>query len=286
MRTHPARAAHADQSTLARWATAMAAEGKAPRTTIYDRVRIVRAFLDYTAVPIERVSAADIRYWLARYPNRNTLCTYDKALRSVCAFMLAEGIRPDDPMAAMRRPLPPKGTPRVPSQLALHRLVSWPGLPGRTRAFITLGAFQGLRASETARVHGHDLDLGEGTLAVLGKGSVRAVLPLHPCVVELAALMPANDYWFPSPARPGHPISPCIVMTAMREACAEVGVHIVSHQLRHWYGSTLVRQGADLRTVQELLRHASLNTTQIYTQVTDESRRAAVLRLPTLGGGA
>lgn len=120
-------------------------------------------------------------------------------------------------------------------------------------------------------------------MRVLGKGGVESVLPLHPEIVALAASMPTRDYWFPSD-RPGPHVLSRTVSVNVRRACAAAGVPLHgAHPLRHWFATWLVRGGADLRTTQTLMRHSSLATTARYCEVSEDSRRAAVLRLPSLG---
>jgi integrase/recombinase XerD len=112
---------------------------------------------------------------------------------------------------------------------------------------------------------------------------VTARIPLHPELVALAASMPVAGYWFPADRRGNTGGRGCvlprsvstIVSTAMRRA----GVPGTAHSLRHWYGTALVDSGADLRTTQTLLRHASLATTQLYTAVSQRRQREAIDRL-------
>lgn len=146
---------------------------------------------------------------------------------------------------------------------------------------VLLAALAGLRVHEIAKVRGDDFDLERGTLTVVGKGNKRATIPLHPILLDLVPTMPAG-YWFTHWESPDEPIAGKSCGQAISRAMARAGVAATAHQLRHWYGTSLLESGADLRTVQELMRHESLATTQVYTRVTSERRRAAIhaLNLP------
>jgi site-specific recombinase XerD len=146
-----------------------------------------------------------------------------------------------------------------------------------------LAAYQGLRVHEIAKMHGRDVDLGGALLRVSGKGGVVAELPLHSEVERAALTMPRSSWWFSSTFAPDRPIQGRTVTTHISTAMRRAGVAGVPHSLRHWHATALLRGGTDIRTVQTLMRHASLATTQVYLEVTDEDRRAAVLRLPVLG---
>ena len=146
----------------------------------------------------------------------------------------------------------------------------------RTRAMILLAAFAGLRVHEIAKVRGEHLDLVDRRLTVHGKGDITATLPLHHRIVEhaYAAGMPRTGWWFPGSDR-GHQRRESVGQT-IKEVMVRAGVLGSAHQLRHWYGSELLANGVDLRTVQELMRHRSVSSTQIYTQVTDQRRVAGI----------
>lgn len=148
---------------------------------------------------------------------------------------------------------------------------------------VLLACYQGLRVAEVARMRGEDIDPSEGLLRVAGKGGVIAELPLHPEIALAALTMPRSGWWFRSALAPERPIEGRTVTTHISNAMRRAGVAGVPHGLRHWHATALLRGGTDIRTVQLLMRHASLATTQVYLEVTDEARRAAVLRLPTLG---
>ncbi|MHA7275381.1 tyrosine-type recombinase/integrase [Arthrobacter sp. Hz1] len=144
------------------------------------------------------------------------------------------------------------------------------------RMMILLGSLQGLRVHEIAKIQGQDVDLHNRTLVVNGKGGKIAYLPLHQTVVLFASSFPLRGYWFPSADDPARSVAANSVSRAIKRAMQRADVLGTPHQLRHYFGSTLVQNGVDLRTVQELLRHESLATTQIYTLVTDAARRQAM----------
>lgn len=272
------------EDLLARWAMSMFAEGLSERT-VRLRIGTVRLAAASAGLPAHELHADAIRYWLASKTNGNTLVSYDRCLRSWHRWLLAEGYRREDPMAAMRRPRTPAGVPRPCSTFGLHLVLNQPGLLPRTRVLIMLCAFAGLRAHEAAKVRGGDLS--EGAIRVLGKGQRVRVIPLHPDLAAAAAGLPADDWWFPSGRcdryEVGQPIGVETVTRSVGAAMRAVKVTGGPHTLRHWFATTLLEQGASLREVQELLGHASVSTTQVYTRVTPERLRGAVSRLPSLG---
>jgi len=151
-----------------------------------------------------------------------------------------------------------------------------------TRSKILLAAYAGLRASEIAAMHGRWVDRVAGTVRVHGKGGSDDVIPLHPVLLDEAEHYPSRGYWFPSPYRLGMPVKGASVSNVISDAFARIGVDATAHQLRHWFGSSLIEGGVDIRVVQELMRHRSLNTTAIYTRVPDTQRREALSALPRL----
>lgn len=185
-----------------------------------------------------------------------------------------------DITARLPRPKMPKSTPRPISNEQLAALLAI-RMHQRTRVMVLLAALAGLRVHEIAKVRGEDVDPVARTLRVTGKGATSATLPLHPLLVEAAHAMPPKGWWFPGNARrPGEPITwrsvSQIISAAMDRAEIPGGT---AHRLRHWYGTTLVGDGADLRTAQTLMRHAYLNTTASYIAVVDKKRGEAIDRL-------
>jgi site-specific recombinase XerD len=148
----------------------------------------------------------------------------------------------------------------------------------RTRAYIQLGALAGLRVHEIAKIHGRDIDPYTGALTVVGKGGKVAVIPLHDDLLALARENPSDAYWFPSYTRAGH-VSSHAVSAAIRGAMIRAGFVGKPHQLRHFYGTELVRAEVNLRVVQQLMRHESPASTAIYTDVDYDQLRDGIDRL-------
>lgn len=258
----------------------MKAEGARANTIEIRLVAVRRAAAAAGTDPLH-LTTWDLRKWLAGYTNANTRNTYYRGVHAFFAWAVAEGLREDDPTAAIKSPPVPRGVPRPCRTTDLTLLLAHAS--GPVRAMLVLAAFEGLRAGEIAAVRGEDVDLEARTLRVVGKGGVEAVLPLHDAVVRLARSMPATGYWFPAPLTGGH-IRSERVSQLVRAACEAAGVPPHgAHPLRHWYATNLVRSGTDLRTAQSLMRHASLATTARYVEISDEARRVAVSRLPMLG---
>jgi site-specific recombinase XerD len=267
----------------------MRAAGASERT-VREWAQIVARATRETGCTPDGLTTEAIEAWLAGLTGRTgqtatpgTKAAYRVALRAWSRWLVLAGHRSDDPTERVSRARVPRRHPRPISTADLEQLLA-SRLRRRTRVMIHLGAFQGLRVHEIARLRAEDLDLGNRTLTITGKGGVTDTLPLHTVVAADAAWMPARGWWFPATCRPG-PVRRDSVSTVISAAMARAGVRGTAHQLRHWYGTELVRAGADIRVVQTLMRHASLSTTALYVEVDADAQRAAIARL-ALGDAA
>lgn len=233
--------------------------------TISERLFTVRAFFDMQGCTPRTMSTMDIaRFCGRRELSASSKHTYHGELRAFSVWMTKIGVRSDDPSAAAPVPKRPKSRPR-PIPLATVRAIFASINRERTRAYFMLAVLAGLRVHEVAKVRGEDFDLVRGALTVTGKGGKTQLIPLAPELRELAERMPRVGYWFPA-----YTIEGCVTRAAVGRAIKNAMIRagfpdLVPHQLRHSYGTELLRSGADLRTVQELMRHDDLNTTQGYT---------------------
>jgi len=266
---------------LETWAATMRAEGIRERT-ISERVRIVAQAarqLDEEPTALTRES---IVAWLGDLPSAGTRASYFGAIRAWSRWLRDEQIRADDPTARLKTPRVPRRLPRPISREHLEDLLNKSGVHLRARVMIHLAAYEGLRVHEIAAVRGEDVDLLGRRLFVRGKGGVEAWLPLHETVAADALLMPRRGWWFESYSykdRAGEHILPGSVTSAIGRALTRCEIRATAHQLRHFFGTELLRSGVDVRVVQELMRHASLSSTQIYTLVVDDQERAGLAKL-------
>lgn len=206
--------------------------------------------------------------------SRWTKATYHGHLTSICAWMLAAGIIPSDPMPDTRKPKRPKSLPRPLSDVELEAVLSV--VKGQTRDWLLLALHLGLRAHEIAKIKGQDVTMTG--VYVMGKGGVPATLPCHPVVWEMAQRYPRTGPWFPG-SDFGHMRAQTISMVVGRLFHA-LGIEGSIHRVRHSFGTRLMDSGANLRQVQQLMRHANLDTTALYTQVREDGLRDAILGLP------
>lgn len=256
----------------------MRAEALAKRT-IVERPRIIRRAARTVGVDPLHFTTDQLIGYISGLPSAATKQTYFSALRAWHLWLDAHGHRPDDPMIRMRRPRGPRRTPHPVSTGHISVLLA-SGIRARTRTAVLLCSYQGLRVHEAAKVRGEDVDLISQTLRVVGKGGLDEVIPLHPLVAEEAANYPRRGYWFPSHSRPGRSIRGVSLSSCISKAMHRAGVPASAHSLRHWYATELLEAGADVRTVQTLLRHASLATTALYLRVNPERQKRAVVALP------
>ncbi len=203
------------------------------------------------------------------------------ALKAFLAFAREQAGHADPAPPRLRGPRIKKGLPRpVTPDDALNladaveqsSVTDWIG--ARDRAVLLLMYGAGLRIAEALSLTGGDTPLGE-TLTVTGKGNKQRVVPILPIVRAAVADYAARCPWPLPAAEPlfrgakGGPLNQGMVQKAMARARIALGLPSTAtpHALRHSFATHLLGAGADLRSLQELLGHASLGSTQIYTKV-------------------
>ena len=230
---------------------------------------------------------------------RSTLARRTAAVRSFFAWALESGVVTHDPSLRLVAPKRGRTLPTVATAQAVSEvldglaLIAAQGepLPLRDHAMLELLYGAGVRVSELCGLDVEAVDLGRGTARVLGKGSKERVVPFGaPALRAIDAYLRTGREALMRPEEPGRPavkalflgarggrISPRTVYEVVSHRLAPtLGVeHVGPHALRHSAATHLLDGGADLRTVQEILGHASLGTTQIYTHVSSERLTAA-----------
>lgn len=258
-------------SEFAAWLTSW----NASPDTIRHRCTAVAAALRVWGDPAT-VTREDLEGWLSQpHLSAWTRATYFSHAASFFGWLASSGRIAVDPMIGMRRPTQPKGKPRPLSPDEEVRALSTAS--GDVRTYILLAMLAGLRSHEIAKVRGEHVE--RDALYVRGKGGKDAVLPTHPDLWELAQDYPRVGFWFPSKRTASGHLNSARVTELVTAHFRAVGIPEGSiHRCRHSYGTNLLRGGANIRVVQELMRHESLTSTQVYTAV-DEDERAAAVRL-------
>jgi len=237
---------------------------------------------------LTEVTAGDVRAWLAHLRSGETPLSprsLSQALSAVRTFHRFLDRRLDAPNAAIslvRGPRVKPGAPRPVSEDQARGLIAEPGLDpdradweiARDQAVLTLLYGCGLRISEGLSLTRGDAPLGD-ELRIVGKGSKTRIVPVLPAVraavdaylAELPFQLDPEEPLFR--AKRGGPLSPRHVQATVQNLRGRLGLpaSATPHALRHAFATHLLGAGADLRSIQELLGHASLSTTQRYTDV-------------------
>ena len=229
------------------------------------------------AVP--ELGTEDIRAFVAAEHRRGlspkSLQRRLSAVRSFYRWLLKNGRIAASPAAAIRAPKAPRKLPQVLDPDEAKVLVEVPTdvpLGLRDRALLELFYSSGLRLSELCALRWRDLDLADGLVTVLGKGNKQRSVPVGSHARNALAAWrgetgAAND----APVFPGRhgPITPRAVQLRLRQLAQRQGLfkRVHPHLLRHSFASHVLESSGDLRGVQELLGHADIATTQIYTHL-------------------
>lgn len=256
------------------------------RTLYCIHLQGVQVWLDYErpGTLVQKASRADLTAYLSTKPptpeTRNSICS---ALHGFYEWQKESGKRRDDPSETI-----PRLKTRVPVPKALDApivdyLLAVANTKGTyDRCIFTVLLFTGARATEARTLEWAAVE-GDAWLRIHGKGDKTRMVPLHTEVRHaLSAQREATgSRWvFPSPVNSEFPISDGAFYRRVRTLGRQAGVpDLHPHVLRHSFSTRLVEQGADIRTVQELLGHASIQTTQRYLRVRPLGLVAAVEKL-------
>jgi integrase/recombinase XerD len=212
------------------------------------------------------------------------------AVRGFHRFLVLEGDTAQDPAGAVSPPRPPARLPKAISVEDVERLLAAAGVGDtpaslRDRALLEVLYGAGARISEAVGLDVDDVDAAEGVVRLFGKGGKERVVPLGSYAAEaLSAYLVRGRPALASKGRGtpaiflnqrGGRLSRQSAWAALRAAAERAGLsgHLSPHTLRHSFATHLLDGGADVRVVQELLGHASVTTTQIYTMVTVQRLR-------------
>lgn len=238
-----------------------------------------------------------LRAWLAEQADEGVApATLQRRVASVRGFfawaLKVEGLVDEDPAARLRAPRRQRRLPRVPSAgaveeslaAAAHRVDEGEDpVAARDLAILELLYSSGLRVSELCGIGLRDLDEQRGTVRVLGKGGRERSIPIGAPARRALTRWLAVRPEVASPSSPdlvflgvrGGPLDPRVARRVVHEATRAGGAEVAPHGLRHAMATHLLEGGADLRSVQEMLGHSSVATTQTYTHVTSQRLREA-----------
>jgi len=219
----------------------------------------------------------------------STIRRHVSAIRTYYGFLLAEGRVDVDPSDRLEMPRRGRKLPDILAVADVERFLAAPSVDGplarRDRALLELAYGAGLRASELCGLTVNHLLLAEGLVRVLGKGSKERLVPIGRGVigavsVYLRQIRPTLDRGRSKDRvllnSRGEPLSRVGAWGIVKRCAKVAGIRkrVTTHTLRHSFATHLLEGGADLRAVQEMLGHADLSTTQIYTHVDREYLRA------------
>jgi len=296
----PTRIAPDVAAEIGRWLGYLGAERRMSAKTLEAYRRDVGQFLSFLAEhlggtpslkQLAKLTPADIRAFLAARRNdgvgSRSLMRVLAGSRSFARFLERNGKGKVGALAAVRAPKLGKTLPKPLPASAAKQMTDAdlrageerePWVLARDAAVLALLYGAGLRISEALGLRRKAIDGSPDALTVIGKGNKTRMVPVLPQVARLIADYVALCPYALKPDGPlfvgaqGGPLSPRIVQLAMARLRGALGLpdSATPHALRHSFATHLLARGGDLRAIQELLGHASLSTTQIYTAVDAE----------------
>ncbi len=269
---------------------------RSPRTVDAYRRDLI-SFASFRGGAIADAETADLERWIAQMRAdglaATTIARRSAAARSFFRQLVLLGRRPDNPAAELVLPKRPRTLPRALSPAETERLIeAATGVTPRAmrdRALVELLYGSGLRVSEAVGAARSAVDLDARTVRVIGKGRKERIVPLgRPAVEAVRRYLALGRPHLDRRHRPdlflnarGGALTRAGAFLILRRLAAKAGLEperVHPHLLRHSFATHLLEGGADLRSVQEMLGHADLTTTERYTHVSDRRRRETYFR--------
>ncbi len=229
----------------------------------------------------------------------SSICRFLSSLKGLCKFLVMEKMIAEDPSENLHSP---KKWERLPKALSIDQIKDIlsvsdsPGSRGRSAerallfrnsSMVELLYSSGLRVSELVKLRAEDVNFEGGFIRVLGKGSKERVVPMYRRSVEklkryLTDFRPSllkrhySEYLFVTGR--GAPMTRQRFWQTVKTYGKQLGIELSPHMMRHSFATHLLEGGADLRSLQKMLGHSDISTTQIYTKVTMDRIRKVYLK--------
>ncbi len=260
-------------------------------------LKIYESFLDKYKIDYKKISRDEIRKFLHDLDDmgkkNSSISRLLSALRHFYSYLVLHDKIDNNPFKLIRNP---KKEKKLPNFLQYDELESIfdvididTDLGLRNRALVELLYASGLRVSEASNLCFDNIDFGNNEIRIMGKGSKERIVYFGEYAKKYLNLYIDNarnnllngkksEYIFINNS--GEKLSSRGIELVIDKVCREAALkhHISPHSLRHTFATDLLNNGADLKSVQEMLGHASLSTTQIYTHITNERLRSVYLK--------
>ena len=247
---------------------------------------IFEKFLSSKNKDLTTFSKADISDFLNKLKDEDysvtSICRFISSVRGFCKYLLIEKLIKDDPSENLQTP---RKWERLPKALSFEDVMSLLDVSTgdahflRDSAMLELLYSSGLRVSELVTLKISDVNFNAGFLKVMGKGSKERVVPINSRALNkikkyIKELRPSilknrrSDYLFVTVR--GGAMTRQRFWQTIKKCGKQIGIELSPHTLRHCFATHLLEGGADLRSVQKMLGHSDISTTQIYTKVTTD----------------
>ena len=289
----------------------LAAERGAAKNTLLSYERDLRIIGEAMNKPLLSIDVDEVRDYLAHLEaqklSRATQMRRLSTMRQFYKFLCAEGIRADNPVANLDSPQKQRTLPKVLSQDDVNRLLKTAregfekkaSLSSiRLLALLEMLYATGLRTSELLDLPKSAVQNSRQFIVIKGKGGRERIVPLsqqaknvvseYVRFLNKTSKFSESNWLFPSRGGSGR-LSRVRLFQQLKALAVEAGINpknISAHVLRHAFATHLLANGADLRSVQKMLGHADISTTQIYTHVLDERMKALVVEKHPLSDGS
>lgn len=249
-------------------------------------ITLFQKFLSSKNKGLNSFSKVDIIDFLSQIKDEGysvpSICRFISSIRGFCKYMMIEKIVKEDPAENLQTP---KKWERLPKALSLEDVMALLDARTDTSTFLRDSAMlellysSGLRVSELVSLKIGNINFEAGFLRVMGKGSKERVVPINSRALDkikkyIKELRPAilkkrqSDYLFIT--RRGSAMTRQRFWQTIKKCGKQIGVELSPHTLRHCFATHLLEGGADLRSVQKMLGHSDISTTQIYTKVSTD----------------